>query len=152
MMCDFITVQPYCTVIVLDVTVIHPQLSHTISSMRSGSSLCLSTLGFSSAVSQSSSCPSAGFHQGIRWCSVFYRLVACRWKSVLGSNIVVAVDLAGAATLAAAGPALAVPATVACLARAALSRGAAEELESHGLFCCAVALLLCPFLSKVQLV
>ena len=55
---------------------------------------------------------------------------------MLGGITIVAVNRAGAA----AGSARAVPALIACLARAVLSREAAAGLGSHGLFCCAVAL------------
>ena len=51
-----------------------------------------------------------------------------------------AVDRAGAAAFAAAVSASAVRALIACLAKV-LSRGAAAGFESHGLFCCAVALV-----------
>ena len=60
---------------------------------------------------------------------------------MLGGTVIVAVDRSGAAALAAAGSARADPARVARLAREVLSRGAAAGLGSHGVFCCAVAVL-----------
>ena len=107
--------------------------------MRSGSSLWLSMWGVSFACSLLSCISCAGLHRGIQWCSAFCRLVARRWRSVLGGIVIVAVDRSGAAALAAAGSARADPACVARLARVVFSRGATAGLESHGFFCCAVA-------------
>ena len=109
--------------------------------MRSGSSLWLSIWGVSSACSLLSCIFCAGLRRGIQWCIVFCRLVALRWRSVLGGIVIVAVDRPGAAALAAAGSARADPACVARLARVVLSRGAAAGLVSHGFFCSAFALL-----------